>query len=417
MNKIRDLYLVWIIFLIVLIFFGGVALILSLFLTMEIFEFSLKVIWALMVSNYVFFVVSSTGLCMVSSLGHVFGSKTYEQIGKLGVFLAIITIIFGMASIGFHLGRPDRLYYNLLTPNLESAIWWMGTLYSFYVVFIIIEFWFLIREDLKILAKDSHGIKGKIYHLLTLESFLKRFNIMLTPEKEHSFAKIVGALALISGIAAHNTLGAVFGHTESRPHWYGGFYPAYFLISAFFCGLSWIMGTLILTYRILARKINKNLEKLLFDMGRLLLFFLGFAFLLTTYKYTTAFKDPIKTKTLELLFFGPLNFSFWFFEILVGTLLPIGLLIYGLQKKKLNPLMWASFSVLIGVFVMRYDFVVVAQVYPLFNPLGKPPLEIITTFFPTFFEILLIAGLISAFLLSYTLGIRYLPIFEDKHAE
>lgn len=417
MNKVKGLYNIWIIFLILLMSFGGVALIFSFFFTMEIFEFSLKIIWALMVSNYVFFAISSTGLCMVSSLGHIFGSKTYEQIGKLGIFLAIITIFFGMASIGFHLGRPDKLYYNILTPNLESAIWWMGTLYSIYIIFILIEFWLLLRYDLKRLTKVYSGLRSKIYYLLTLENPLKRFGITLTPQQEHRFAKIFGVLALISEIAALNTLGAVFGHTESRPYWYGGFYPVYFLISAFFCGLAWIMGTLILTYKILGKEINTNLKKLLFDMGRLSIFFLGLAFFLISYKIITALKDPLKTKTLELLFFGPLSFSFWFFEIFVGKLLPFALLIYGLLKEKLNALMWASLSVLVGAYVMRYEFVVVGQVYPLFNPLGKHPLEIITTFFPTLFEIMLISGLIGAFIISYILGIRYLPIFKEEHVE
>ena len=36
--------------------------------------------WGLLIAVYIFFVVSSTGLCIVGSLGDVFGFKDYEMI-------------------------------------------------------------------------------------------------------------------------------------------------------------------------------------------------------------------------------------------------------------------------------------------------------------------------------------------------
>jgi len=98
-------FYVWVTFLIVVIFMAGYALLMSLVFDMEIFEFSLNVPWEMMVSTYVFLVGSSVGLCMVSSLGSVFGLKRYELIGKQGVFLALIGIIMGLSSIGLHLGQ------------------------------------------------------------------------------------------------------------------------------------------------------------------------------------------------------------------------------------------------------------------------------------------------------------------------
>jgi hypothetical protein len=91
----------------------GYAHFMSLLTSQEILEFSIRIPWALMVSNYVFLVVSGSGLCIVSSLGHVFGMKRYELISKRCVFLAFITILFGMFSIAIHLGHPERaLVYN-----------------------------------------------------------------------------------------------------------------------------------------------------------------------------------------------------------------------------------------------------------------------------------------------------------------
>ena len=42
--------------------------------------------WGLMIAVYIFFVVSSTGLCIVGSLGDVFGFKDYMMISKRAIF-------------------------------------------------------------------------------------------------------------------------------------------------------------------------------------------------------------------------------------------------------------------------------------------------------------------------------------------
>ncbi len=88
-------------------------------------------LWGLLIVMYVFFVVSSTGLCIISSIGHVFGIKEFQQIGRRAIVGAIITILSGFAVIGLEIGHPVRMMiYNVLSPGLTSAIWWMGTLYG-----------------------------------------------------------------------------------------------------------------------------------------------------------------------------------------------------------------------------------------------------------------------------------------------
>lgn len=415
-NTNSSAYYIWISVLIALMVLAGYSLIMSLIYDLEIFEFSLKIIWTMTVSNYVFFVVSSTGLCMVSSLGHVFGMKRYELIGKRGVYLAIITIIFGMASIGLHLGHPERaLIYNVISPNIRSAIWWMGTLYTLYIVFILIELWFLMRADIVKIADTSTGTRQKIYSLLTLENLLGKIGFKPSVEKDHKWAQIVGLLALISGLSAHNTLGGVFGHAEARALWYGPYYPAYFLLSAGFCGYAWVIGSTIITYKVKGEEIAGELRALIFEMAKIFALLLSVGLLFTSIKIMSGLFDPVKAKSIMLFIKGPFSLPFYLFELAIGSVLPIFILLYASSKKSLTAALTASLMVLVGVFVMRYDFVVAAQVYPLFNPMGKDALEILPTFFPTFMDILLIAGIIAGCFLAYTLGVKYLPLKEEHH--
>jgi len=116
--------------------------------------------WGLMIAMYVFFVVSSTGLCIISALGHVFKFKSFEFIGKRAIFGAIITIISGFAVIAFEIGHPVTMaIYNTISPGLTSAIWGMGVLYSIYLGLIIMEFIFLSRNDHKCNAETESHLK------------------------------------------------------------------------------------------------------------------------------------------------------------------------------------------------------------------------------------------------------------------
>ena len=54
----------------------------------QVYNVSREVPWGILIATYVFLVVSSTGLCLISSLGHVFGIKKFEFIGKRAILLA-----------------------------------------------------------------------------------------------------------------------------------------------------------------------------------------------------------------------------------------------------------------------------------------------------------------------------------------
>jgi len=159
--------------------------------------------WGLLIATYIFFVVSSTGLCIVGSLGDVFKFEAlnYQLFSKRAIFGSIVTILAGFAVIAFEIGHPVRMMiYNVVSPGLTSAIWWMGTLYGLYLTFMIIEFVFLLKHDMK-------------------------------------KAKIFGLTGLLVGLAAHSNLGSVFGFLNARPISNGVYYPTYFILTAFITGI------------------------------------------------------------------------------------------------------------------------------------------------------------------------------------
>lgn len=399
----------------------------SIVLSMEILEFSSKIPWATLVSAYTWLVVVGSGLCIINALGGVFGLHRYEMMSKRIAFLSLTTILFGLNYILLHLGRPERvLIYNTISPNFRSAISWMGMLYNIYLVIVVVEFWLLIRADLAEKAEKAQGVTKMIYGLLALKKmgdsdfgrFLdgSRVGRLLYHPRLHSLLddprlpRLIGALAFVTGVAALTMLGSIFAHTESRALWYGSYYPIYFLISALFCGYAFLLTITIITYRVKGDEMYQELKDLIFEMARVLALLLAVGFVLTVYRMTTGLFDPSSREPVMLLMIGPFSLSFWTFEVVLMSVLPAFILIWAAGKESLEGVLLGSLLVLIGAFVMRYDFVVAGQVYPNVKE-GLP------SYLPTMMEVMIIVGVFGGFLMAYALGEKFLPLKEDARPQ
>ncbi|MBP2667099.1 MAG: Ni/Fe-hydrogenase 2 integral rane subunit HybB, partial [Firmicutes bacterium] len=230
-----------------------------------------------------------------------------------------------------------------VSPNWAAAIFWMGTLYGVYLLFLGGEFWhMLIREN-------------------------------------HSRSRLFAILAFVSAIAAHSNLGAVFGFLHARPYWEGPYMPIYFILSAL------LSGAAILIVLFYLREDRQTDSTLLPALSKLLAFFLSITIFFTIWKIITGLYGhiPGKAEAYQALLTGPYAFNFWFFEICIGMLIPLFLLL--LKKTRLAAFWAASLSIL-GIFFMRYDLVMVGQVVPL-DVLDQSPLPVTyLTYSPTWVE-------------------------------
>ncbi|MEE8399955.1 MAG: NrfD/PsrC family molybdoenzyme membrane anchor subunit [Desulfobacterales bacterium] len=416
-------FYVWVSVLVALVGLGGYALLMSVIHSLEVFEFTLKIPWAMMVSNYVFLIGSSTGLCMVASMGYVFGLERYTMIGKRAVFLAVFAILFGMASIMLHLGHPERAaVFTILTPNIRSAMWWMGGIYGAYIASLVVWCWLLLRRDL-VANADDPGLKGTICRWLSLQEAMstlgRRFpksqgiigklSGMLDSETERSkWIRIFATLSLVSGLCAYVVEGSLFAHIEARAFWYGPLTPIYFLLGAALCGISWVLVTGIITYRVRGEDLPADLKDLFCEMAEILALLLSVAFLAIVYKMGHGLFVPNKAATVWLFLTGPFSLAFWMLEIAMGLVLPIFVLLFASRKQMMPGIMIGAVMVLAGYFMKRYDYVVASQIYPVIK-------NHLPSYLPTFIEVLLIGGLLGAFLLIYTLGDRFLPLKEKGY--
>ncbi|MBV5317387.1 MAG: polysulfide reductase NrfD [Desulfobulbaceae bacterium] len=317
----------------------------------HVYSVTREVPWGLMLGAYVFFVVTSTGLCLVSSIGHVFGYEAFKPIAKRSVFLAIATIVAGFLVIAFEIENPWRMaIYNVISPNLSSNIWWMGTLYGAYLFFMLIEF-------------------------------------ALLQAGKHKTAGILGMLGVIAGVAAHSNLGAVFGLLNGREFWHGPYMPIYFITSAMMSGCATVIFFHWLGYKINGWKMSTQLENSLYSVGKLgaLLYIIILFF--TTWKMISGYtgQQPGKYESIMTLINGPFANNFWYGEVAMGLVIPLAIIL-AVRAKNVTAMAIGSLMSIIGIFVMRYDLVIVGQIIPGFHELNIVDLPHILPYSPTLHE-------------------------------
>ncbi|MEC9492350.1 NrfD/PsrC family molybdoenzyme membrane anchor subunit [Flexistipes sp.] len=348
----------------------------------DVYGVTRTVPWGILISTYVFFVVSSTGLCLVSSMGHVFGIENFEVIGKRSIILAIFTLLCGFGVIALELGHPFRMMiYNVISPNFESAIWWMGTLYGVYLVFIIVEFYFLMK----------HNHKGAFY---------------------------AGLGGFLAGISAHSNLGAVFGLLEARPFWHGPYLPIYFILSALISGSALIIIIFFVAYRS-PSNMPEKVVKVLKSITKIFGFLVGVLIFFDIWKVITSIygAPPEKFEAVQTLLSGQLGVNFWLFEVALGMLIPFFIIIFT-KGRNIKASLVAAISAVIGIFYMRYDLVIAGQLVPMREPApgahvqGALPNGLVS-YTPSFTEVSIVIGAIAFCAFLYLMAEKYLNLNEE----
>ncbi len=344
------------------------------------FGVSRGVPWGVLIAAYVFFVVTSTGLCLVSSVGHVFGFKNFNPIAKRAVFLSIATIIAGFLVIAFEIENSWRMPVgNVIGANPTSNIWWMGTLYGAYLFFMMIEF------------------------------------VMLQLEKQ-KVATTFGLAGLLTGIVAHSNLGAVFGLLNGREFWHGPYMPIYFITSAAMSGCVAIIFFTHIAYRFNGWKMSEELKKSMESVAKMGALMMAVIIFFTSWKMITGVTghQPGKYEAMQTLLSGEYSMNFWGGEVLLGMVIPF-VIIMAAKGRNMNALFIAAIAGMIGIFFMRYDLVIVGQLVPAYHGMGLVDYPELLTYAPSLHENLVVAGGIAFCGLVFLMGEKLFRGHVSEH--
>lgn len=281
------------------------------------------VTWGLPVVNYVFFALASTGLTIVASLAMSFGFKEFYPIAKRCVWLSLVTLVAGFASLALELGHPFRMLWAIpLSFQFDSPLNWMGVFYAVFLVLGVLKFLRLHNEDWN---SDT--------------------------------SRKIGGAALVTELLAGGMLGMAFGAMAMRPMWYGTLVPLHFLLTAACTGGAFALLITWLTYGGESGMPDKVRNLVTGPLPKALSAVLGLTILVMGYRAAIG----LWSNADGLQVWDHVVGSTWFW-IEAAALIAAFYLLANRQS-----LLIASVLVLLGMFIHRYEFVISGQLAPMFK--------------------------------------------------
>ena len=323
----------------------------------HIYNVTREVPWGLLISAYAFFAITSTGLCLLAAISHVFGGNRLAPLANRMVWISLITILSGFTVIGMEIQSPWRMViYNVISPNITSNIWWMGTLYGAALGFMVLEFWLILT-------------------------------------RRYGLALALGILGALAEVAANTCLGGVFSTLAARPFWYGAQLPVYFLACAFLSGAAAAILFTHYAYIIRRREVEQHVFEGIQAAGKVLLLMLVLVAVGTFWRMASFYVGGATDGRIaaDAFFNGPLSFNFWALEIGVGLAAPALLLVLT-RMQSVAAMSAAALMSLVGMFISRLNMVVGGQIVPQFLGLDELPTYLAYT--PSVYEwIVVLAGI------------------------
>lgn len=368
---------IWYSILLVLMAFGGVGALLTIPPGTEVFGTTPSFEWGILISAYVFFAITTSGLCLGSSLGTVFGIDMFRPLEKRHAILAVLSLTTAFGIIALDLHYPVRMVFGaVFNPSLTSAMWWMGLFYAVYLVFLLVE---------------------------VASMFTGRDNI-------HRYACLASSC---TAVLAPSTLGAVFGVVFAHTYWFGLFTPITMLMTALLAGsaLLGIVFYLVVRFDLAgyerARRLAIPAIRILLAMslvGSLVLLGRGLLDGLTS--------DAVALHgaTMALLN-GPLAIPFWI-RLLGGLVVPLALIALPATRTVAGTGIAAALA-FVGVLLDRLLFVSAGQIIPT-TTVGGVTSETYVAYTPSLVEISIVVAAFAFVAFAYTLAERYLDLTESE---
>ena len=337
--------------------------------------------WGMPIVFLIYLIGLSAGSLILSSLTYVFGKEEYKPIARMAVYLAIVLIFGAMIFIFVDLGRPEkfwRLFMFFYMNNMTSMFAINGILYGGYFAISLVY-----------------------------------LGIILANQKRYT--KIMGTVAVFWAILVHMGTGAIFGFIAAREAWVSPIKPLEFLAAALTSGLALLIVVVVLTLKFSGRDVKR---KMVASLRRLLVTFILILLVLIIVDKLTHFYSPDREATVYMLT-GYYSWIFWCFQIGMGAVLPLAILVNPRLNQATRWVTIAAASVVIGVFFERYYLVIPGAAYPLhyYSP-GK--IEGVWGALSSFtikpVEMFLSLGIVALLVLVFMLGLKFLELLPAKKA-
>jgi len=378
-----------------------------------VFPNEVEVLWSLMIVLYPYITGLVAGAFIVSSLYHVFGKDELKPVAKFSLVAAFSFLLFACTPLLFHLGHPERAFNIMFTPHFTSAMSGFGYIYSFYLLVVLLEIWFVFRPDIMARAKSSTGLMKALYWVLALGSMDDSEEAL---HIDHRITSVLAAIGIPSACTLHGYVGFLFGSLKSNPWWSTPLMPVIFLMSAIVSGIAILIVSYYIIMIVKKQPVDNNCLQSMYK------FLWGFFIIDLTLEFLNelsgAYAQSQSWPVISWLIEENLHFSYTILQMGICSIIPLVVLGFVALKPMSDMLrnrlgLICSALILIQVLAMRWNVVIGGQLF-------SKSMRGLTSYMPTVLgrEGILVAVILFSlpFVVMYVFNL-ILPLFENKGEE
>jgi formate-dependent nitrite reductase membrane component NrfD len=334
-------------------------------------------------------------------------------VAKFSLVAAFSFLLFACTPLLFHLGHPERAFNIMFTPHFYSAMSGFGYIYSFYLLVVLLEIWFVFRPEIIARAKSSTGIMKALYWVLALGSMDDSEEAL---HIDHKITLVLAAIGIPSACTLHGYVGFLFGSLKSNPWWSTPLMPVIFLMSAIVSGIAILIVSYYIVMVIKKQAVDNTCLQSMYG------FLWGFFIIDLTLEFlnelASAYAQSQSWSIISLLIEENLHFSYTILQMGICSVIPLVVLGFVVLKPMSDTLrnrlgLICSALILIQVLAMRWNVVVGGQLF-------SKSLRGLTSYMPTVLgrEGILVAVVLFSmpFVVMYVFNL-ILPLFENKGEE
>jgi Ni/Fe-hydrogenase subunit HybB-like protein len=333
-------------------------------ITGYIYPNEIEIHWSILIVVYPYVTGLVAGAFILASLVKVFNVKEVQPTYRLALLTALAFLLVAPLPLLLHLGRPERFWEIMLSPNPSSAMAMFGFVYGWYLMgVLLLEIWFEYRRDLIVLAQRSHGLLRTVYRVLSLFS---KDTSDASVAFDRKAVKLITIIGIPSAFLLHGYVGFIFGSVKANPWWGSVLMPIVFLMSAIVSGIALVL----FMYMILTAVRRETIDMACIDTISSYLFYAVLVdFSLEALDFIhRLYQSEESVKILGKLITHKLFMSLFVMQILIGMFIPLGILVLAKARRfndDMRKLLYFTAAILIqlGIFSTRWNVVIGGQLF------------------------------------------------------
>ena len=384
---------IWVTSLAAMLAVGGWGIYQTLWNGLEVTNLTDQVPWGLWITHDLSAIALGAGAFTFSAVVYLFRIKRFEPVARMAVFVGFLGYTSAMLALAMDIGRPDRFWHPLVYWNVHSVLWEITLCVILYSTVLVIEVLPILFDS---------------------KLFDNRPRWRAFGHKLHKLTPFMALLGMALSMLHQSSLGATYGVLSGRAIWFKPSMPVMFILSAIAGGVSATLLVTLITSKLTGQTlIDKYLRR---DIARIAAFTLLAYLYLKLWDWAATSYYSLAPGTADSLMrlqaTTPYSQSFWWIEIVLGGLIPAIILLNRQMRRQEWPLMGALFLVIVGVIINRWNVTLSGLVVPPQWSPGVLGRTIAVAYTPSWVEIAVSVGVLGYGLLAFTLGVKYLPLFQ-----